>query len=132
MTSETGLVIAVQKESVTVQMTRSSACSRCGACKPWGDKEIQIEARNLIGAQKGDYVRLSMEPADFRNALAILYGIPFAAIMIGFFLGAVLAGPQAGFAAGIVMAGVAYKIIRATEPARQKKGHSAAVAEIIE
>jgi len=131
MISEIGLVVAVQKGTITVQMTRSSACSRCGACKPWGDQEILVEANNSIGATVGDRVRLDMKPGLFMKALAILYGLPFTAIMLGFIIGALIGGALVGFIAGIAMAALAYKFIRITEPKRQEKGHRAIAVEIV-
>jgi len=131
MTSEIGLVLTAEKGTITVKMTRSSACSRCGACKPWGDQEILVEANNSIGAVVGDRVRLNIKPGIFMNALAILYGIPFASIMLGFFLGTLIGGAMVGFIAGLVMAALAYKFIRITEPKRQKKGHHIVAIEIV-
>ena len=128
---ETGLVTKVEGNTVTVKIKQTSACSNCGACKPWGDQELLIEAKNEAEAKVNDQVQLNVSSEDFLQALGILYGIPFAATMLGFVTGYFLGGTLTGFAGGLAMAGLAYIIIKITEPKRRKKGHRAVAVAII-
>ena len=128
---ETGVVVEVRGSVAAVQMKRLSACSKCGGCKPWGEKEMLIEAENAVGAKLNDRVQLAVKPAGFLQALGILYGIPFAAIMLGFFIGAYIGGALAGLLAGTLMAWIAYKLIKASEPSREKKGHHVVVVAVV-
>ena len=125
-------MIEVRGEMVLVKMKRISACSRCGACKPFhGEDEMQIEAINLAQAKLHDRVRVSISPGAFWEALGILYGIPFVALMLGFFVGTYLGGPLLGFAGGLVLLFLCYRIIKATERTRQQKSaHRATVLEV--
>ena len=138
---ETGVVTEVLPETIMVKLKRTSACSGCGACKPWNDTEMLVEAVNKVGAKLNDRVRLDMESQVYMSALAVLYGIPFAGIIGGFAVGTLLfnhlgfvdIAPLAGFGLGIFMAFVCHKIIKAAEPKRKKeKRLRAAAVEIID
>lgn len=137
MNSETGMVVEAQNEIVTVQMKRASACSRCGACKIWNEQEVLIEAVNKLGAEPGDRVRLDMEAGIFWKALAVLYGLPFTFMMVGFFSGTYLGGllgvgeydALVGLGGGVFMAYLSYRLIKAGEPKRKR--HRAVVAEVL-
>ena len=139
MMSDGGLVIAVNGDMVTVQMKRTSACSRCGACKAWGEQEMHIEAYNAAGAKPGDRVKIAVEPGMFMQALGILYGIPFAAIMLGFFAGyyagiAMNIGEYAaltGFGSGAAMAFLSLKAIKILGPKDKENRHRTVAVEVI-
>ena len=138
---EIGRVIKINKNIVTVQMIRTNACSRCGACKIFAEKELQIEAINAAGAQPGDKVKIQLEANAFMSAVAVLYGIPFIAVILGFFTGTHIGGlfglaeysALTGFAAGIFLAWLSYIFIKSTEDKRKKNAkHKAIAVEVIE
>ena len=116
-------------------MMRASACSRCGACKIWNDRYVIVKAYNPAGAKLHDRVRVSLEPGVFLKAIGILYGIPFAAIMLGFFAGTYLGrflnfGEYAaliGFSTGIASAFLSLGAIKALVRER----HRIIVVEIV-
>jgi sigma-E factor negative regulatory protein RseC len=121
-------------------MTRTNACSRCGACQIFGEKDMRIEAVNAAGAQLHDKVRISLESGAFMQALGILYGIPFIAVMLGFFFGTHIGevlglaeySALTGFAAGIFLAYISYIIIKSTEAKRKKNArHKAVAVEVV-
>jgi len=133
---EIGTVIDVHGDTVTVQMTRADACSRCGACKIFGGNALQIEAINTAGAQLHDKVRISLESGAFVQAVGILYGIPFFAMMLGFFIGTRVGemlgfaeySALTGFTSGIFLAYLCYRLIKSTDSKRKKKERRQAIA----
>ena len=135
---ETGLVIKENGDSVTVSITRSTACSKCGVCKIFDDGQMLVEAKNLCGAGLNDEVVVALEPGAFIEAILILYGIPFVAMLTGFFGGSAIGAaafgesfaPKIGFFCGVIMAGIAYKIIKLIDKKRSKKGHRAVAIRI--
>ena len=91
MDTNIGQVVEVQAENVLVKMTRTSACSRCGACKSWNadssGQEILVTAKNKCGAVPSNYVRVELEHGVFLKAVLTLYCFPLAALVAGFALG---------------------------------------------
>lgn len=65
-------------------------------------QEIIIEARNDIGAEPGDWVRLEMESRHVLTAAFMIYVFPLIAAVLGYFAGALLASQMgiSGTAAG--------------------------------
>ncbi|MCL1987333.1 MAG: SoxR reducing system RseC family protein [Firmicutes bacterium] len=139
MENETGIVIGVNEDTVTVKMKRSSACSRCGACAVANEQEMYIEAQNLANAKLNDRVKVSIDTKVFFQALGILYCIPLITLLLGIFTGAFVAdlaglyrySPLVGFATGIIFAIITYQIIKLGEPKRQKATTKAIATEIV-
>ena len=96
--------------TATVFLQRESACSGdCHKCSGCGAaKEIMIfEARNPIGAQRGDKVIIESQTAPVMKAVGIFYVLPLVLFFLGYLLGEIwglgaLFGIL-GFAAAIVL-----------------------------
>ncbi|MCQ2286081.1 MAG: SoxR reducing system RseC family protein [Bacteroidales bacterium] len=86
-----GVVIAVEPESVLVEMTVSSACSSCHAksfCSTT-DEQRRVVRAQLIGNQnivRGDKVRVFMHESLGKKAILLAYVIPLI-ILLGTLLG---------------------------------------------
>ena len=96
--------------TATVFLQRESACSGdCHKCSGCGAaKEVMVfEARNPIGAQRGDKVIIESQTRPVMKAVGIFYVLPLVLFFLGFFLGeiwglGVLFGCL-GFVAAIVL-----------------------------
>lgn len=97
--------------TATVFLQRESACSGdCHKCSGCGAaKEVMIfEARNPIGAQRGDLVVIESKTGPVMKAVGVFYVLPLVLFFLGFFLGDIwgmgtLAG-SLGFLGAIALA----------------------------
>lgn len=92
-------------------------CSGCGAAK----EGLLFTAKNPIGAQKGDLVKMESQTAPVLKAAAVLYVAPLVLFFLGYYLGYRLGGlgaavGGAGFVLGIALV-LIYdrKVMRKTE-----------------
>ena len=97
--------------TATVILQRESACSGdCHKCSGCGAaKEVMIfEARNPIGAGRGDLVVIESQTGPVMKAVGVFYVLPLVLFFAGYFLGDVLCGMGAlfgclGFAGAIAL-----------------------------
>lgn len=78
-----------------VQLVRQSACSGdCHQCAGCGatTQTLILQARNPIGAQPGDLVRVQSASSPVLKAAAVLYILPLALFVAGYLLGQQLGG----------------------------------------
>lgn len=121
--AEIGKVIELNNESVTVILERKEACAKCRACSAGMSKtEMIIKAVNCCDAKIDDNVEIVLEEANFIQAVLIMYGIPFVALLAGVFLGyygSIQLGFSnndiIGFSIGIVFVIISYLWIRSKE-----------------
>jgi sigma-E factor negative regulatory protein RseC len=72
----------------TIQHSACEACSSRSQCNP-GDrgKESEVEAVNLVDAQVGDLIQISMDTRALLQATFFLYIFPIICLLIGAFIG---------------------------------------------
>ena len=92
-------IVILQRESAC-----SGDCHKCSGCG--AAKEVMVfEARNPIGAGRGDLVVIESETGPVMKAVGVFYVLPLVMFFVGFFLGDIWGfGPLAGclgFAASI-------------------------------
>lgn len=81
---EIGRVIKVEDDQATVIIQRGTACGQCGACQVGRERlEMIMTADNNAGAQVGDEVEIDLENVNFLTAVALAYGFPLLALIIG-------------------------------------------------
>lgn len=127
---EVGEVVGKENNKIIVKLQRTEACAKCRACTAGMKKEdMLIKAENMCNASVGNKVDLVLDNADFMKATLIMYGIPFAAFMIGIFGGYYGAlsmgmdnGEVIGIAAGVILVIISYLIIH-TQEDKFKKGN---------
>jgi hypothetical protein len=123
MNEHTGQVISLDNKFVITHIKREENCARCGVCKV---AVQEVSARNDCGAAVGDWVRIRF-PYPFWYALAMLYGIPFAGLMLGLFAGYALSGNAlAGFFGGVFCMGLCFFIVK-----RLKKNREPVAVEVM-
>ena len=88
-TDGTALVVHVRQSACSGDCHK---CSGCGAAK----EAILLTARNPIGAEAGDLVKVTSETAPVLKAAAVLYMLP-----LGLFLAGYLAGMGLGLSGGL-------------------------------
>ncbi len=118
---EEGIVKEVRQDRAFVEIIRSSACKKCGACQIDPEEKVVIaHAINAAGAKAGDRVEVELNFDAVMRASLIVYIIP----LIMFFIGSIIgfywvrisaAGPQnpvIALACGVVCIAVAYGVIK--------------------
>ncbi len=95
MVEEEGIIKRVQGQKALVVTRRSEACKSCeahGACHMLGgDKEVEILADNLVQANEGDRVLISLESRPLLMATFMIYILPIILLMVGAFVGKAMA-----------------------------------------
>ena len=87
------MVLSTSGETAKVQYHRPTACqgdcSKCaGGCGSMAaQEEIVVSAQNLIGARVGDAVYIEGETKKVAWAILLVYVIPVALFLVGYFLG---------------------------------------------
>jgi len=117
--------------TATVFLQRESACSGdCHKCSGCGAaKEVMIfEARNPIGAQRGDLVVIESGTGPVMKAVGIFYVLPLVLFFVGYFLGDLwgLGGLFAclGFAVSIALAVLYDRVIARKEEVHTITGYA--------
>ncbi len=85
-----GTVDALCGEIAVVSVVRESACSGdCHKCAGCGavTQTLQIRAKNLIGASKGDKVYIESSTGLVLWAAVLVYLVPILGFLAGYFLG---------------------------------------------
>ena len=108
LADEIGQVVALREGKATVTFDRKSACARCGACGMFADnqKKVAITLPAPKGVQVGDSVRLVMDSRYYMVSLALLYGLPCAALFLGVVLGFLLWGEEGQLYAALLGLGL--------------------------
>lgn len=83
-----GKVIKANKETITIQIPRTAACAGCGVCQLAKGDSI-LEAKNLVQAQVGDLVKVSLSEKAFLKASLLSYALPLFFFVLGYLFGAV-------------------------------------------
>ena len=87
-----GIVKETRGEWAKVEIQRHQSCKNCGACGAFSgsseNKKAEIDALNLVGAEKGQFVKIESQLKDMLLAAFILYIFPllvfFAGLWVGF------------------------------------------------
>lgn len=117
---ECGVVLEVMDHKAVVNIKRKSACGHCKACEMGKSdaKEINVVAKNEVGAEVNDNVNIIMETPDVLKAAIIVYLIPLMALVVGVGLGTVLAknmnlpADWSGMIMGLLFMAVSYIYVK--------------------
>ena len=113
--------------TATVFLQRESACSGdCHKCSGCGAaKEVMVfEARNPIGAQRGDLVVIESKTGPVMQAMGVFYMLPLGLFFLGFFLGDVLCGMGALFGCLGFVGAIALAVIYDRKIAKKEQVHT--------
>jgi len=90
MQVEVGTVIETSGGTAKVLVKRNSACDHCpsrSCCTSLGGDLKRVDVSNVIGAKKGQKVKVGISPKAVLKASFVLYMIPILALIIGALLG---------------------------------------------
>lgn len=82
-----------------VHFQASPACVKCGICRDVGE-QVAIQARNEAGAKIGNMVEVEIPMRDVLWAQILLFVLPVAALMLGYYLGGI---PWAFILLGLIL-----------------------------
>ena len=105
-----GTVVLVKGGCAVVHFSRVSMCAHCGACMTFGEKEMETVVWNDLNAVPGDRVTVSLTAKSILKAGIIAYVIPLVALLLGVYLGSLVAEWLA-LVAGLVSCGLAYLVL---------------------
>jgi positive regulator of sigma E activity len=91
---ERGTVVRLSEGRATVRLAREAgpACRQCRACQiTGGELSLWVEARDLA---VGDEVTLEVPLPNVWRSIALVFGLPLAAVVAGLVLGSQWAGLQ--------------------------------------
>jgi sigma-E factor negative regulatory protein RseC len=90
MATEEGIVTKINghaSQTAWVRTSQSSACKSCSSrhsCSQDGQgKEREVEAINLVGAEVGDRIQISIETGSLLKATFLLYVFPVICMLCG-------------------------------------------------
>jgi len=119
MQEEVGTVIESRGGTARVLVKRNSACDHCPSrycCASLGGDLKAIDVSNVIGAEKGQKVKIGISPKAVLKASLILYMVPILALIIGAVLGNYLGAQHNdiwSFSMGIGFFAGSYIVIKA-------------------
>lgn len=94
MIVERGTIIKSIGDNAVVRISNGDSCGSCGAgCACSGDtaKQLNVVAKNTVGAVKGDVVQLSLSTSALFSISTAIYILP----LVFLFAGALAGGPAA-------------------------------------
>lgn len=117
---EFGVVVGIVDDKAIVNVKRQSACGKCKACEMGksDQKEINITAKNTVGAKLNDSVNLIMDTPDVLRAAIIVYLIPLCALLAGIAIPALITssmgidGETISIVSGLVLMSLSYLFVR--------------------
>lgn len=137
--AEKGQVIEIKDNFAIVRMTRTEACAKCRACiAGMKTQDMIVEAENRCNASVNDWVELEMMENGFINAVLIMYGIPFIALIFGIIIGyygisqvlPFFNQDILSFISGLILTGISYMWIRSQEHRWSAKKYRPVAARI--
>lgn len=87
---EEGIIIEIFENNIAkVKVGRHNECKNCGACP--GDSSVVIEAKNAIGAKKGQRISFQIKETNMLMAAFVVYIVPLVAVVVGVIVGQIIA-----------------------------------------
>jgi sigma-E factor negative regulatory protein RseC len=118
---------AHENGTATVFLQRESACSGdCHKCSGCGAaKEVMVfEARNPIGARRGDLVVIESKTGPVMKAVGVFYVLPLVLFFLGFFLGDAFCGRGSLFGSLGFVAAIALTVVYDRKIAKKEEVHT--------
>ncbi len=84
---EEGVVTSVEGERVTVKLQIHEGCDKCRVCTKVSSTEMMAEAFSSVPVSAGDRVILSIRPGIIVKSAAVVYLVPLAGLVLGYFAG---------------------------------------------
>jgi sigma-E factor negative regulatory protein RseC len=132
MVSEQGIVEELNKGVAVVRVRQRSACKHCisRASCDISSRDILVEMPNVLQAQVGDYIEISLPQGALLKLSALVYLTPVIFLTLGAFLGSFIAkfvhtdSTWSAVTGGGVFLGIAFWGLRILERAGRRSGDS--------
>jgi len=132
MVSEQGIVEKLNKGIAVVRVRQRSACKHCSSKDSCdiSSRDILVEMPNVLQAQVGDYVEISLPEGALLKLSALVYLTPIIFLILGAFLGSFIAkflhtdSTWGAVTGGAVFLGIAFWGLRMFERAGKRSGDS--------
>jgi sigma-E factor negative regulatory protein RseC len=144
MLEEVGVIVRVEGNLAVVKTKRSSMCSGChsgGFCTALGGgSDMEVAAKNEVGGEVGDEVRVAVPSKAFLKASFLVYIVPVSALILGALLGRSLApflsqGGNFEFVSvvfGLMLFVLSFFVMRIwTSGAKRREQYSPVISEIL-
>lgn len=137
---ECGVVVELIKDKAVVNVKRQSACGHCKACElgSTDQKEINITAKNDIGAKINDNVNLLIESPDILKAAIIVYLVPLIALIVGIAIPTAITkimgidGEVISIITGLICTGISFLYVRSKDKKLEKtKKYEPRIVEVL-
>ncbi len=126
---EVGKITEINDKVATIRIQRKASCGSCTACGMGKNQdEMFLKVPNVLNAGLGDWVELDLEAVPIVKASIIMYLLPLVALILGVWLGYVLADKFSGNAelygavCGILLTILCFIGIKGLDPIFNKKG----------
>ncbi len=85
--TEKGIVLEKRDGKIIVKIERHSACGGCKACETNEKREMTLELRDTLDAQKGDTVEIKLDDSAILKGAIFFYGLPLLGLIVGVLAG---------------------------------------------
>lgn len=118
-----GVVVASDAGTAQVRIVQHSACAHCGKCHMSHEqRSLIVSAQNLVAAQPGDRVVLSLSERAVLQAGLLAYALPLIAMFLGAFLGQYYGGQTGALVGGFGALVVSYVLLHYVLEPRLQRG----------
>jgi positive regulator of sigma E activity len=120
------VVTKVYDGKIDVEVSRHSACEKCGSCL--GAKEKILRLPTNLEVHEGDTVYLEICCSIITKVSFLLYFLPAVSAITGFIAGYLWKGNLGGFAGAVILIAINYLIIKKVSDKKYK--HTIQVSKI--
>ena len=127
-----GIVTGISGKSAEIEITRSSSCGEsCASCGLCPGLTARVSASNDIGAALGDTVTIDMADKKILGAAALVYIVPVAVLIIGYFIAYAISHSELiSAAAGFVFMALTFAVLILSDK-RLKRRYTPRITRII-
>ena len=103
---EQGVVVLAGPETVRVRMKAKGSCQNCAgktACKVVDRDHVELEVEYSGSVQEGDLVEIELSPGKTVLSSFLIFGVPLAGAVFGYWVGIKAAGVQGGGVGGSML-----------------------------
>lgn len=127
-----GIVTGISEKTAEIEITRSSSCGEsCASCGLCPGLTAKVSASNDIGAALGDTVTIDMADKKILGAAALVYIVPLAVLIIGYFIAyAICHSELISAAAGFLLMALTFVVLILSDK-RLKRRYTPRITKII-
>jgi positive regulator of sigma E activity len=112
---EIGKIVGLVGTKAKIEINTKAACSHCAQaniCNPLGQNKKEIELKNTLNAQVGDWVKIEIKEKNRIASLLVVLGIPIFLFVTGVIIGNIISGDKMSAILGGVGLLLAFLIVK--------------------